>query len=65
MKMKKFLCGLLTAAMIFTSSSVVNTKRVEAALEDHFDILTTLTGEAGKEEVEVTDRGKTVKVSVA
>ena len=63
--MKKFLCGLLTATMIFTSSSVVNTKRVEAALEDHFDILTTLTGEAGKEEVEVTDRGKTIKVSVA
>lgn len=66
MKMKKFLCGLLTAAMVFTTSNVVNTKRVEAALEDHYDILTTLTGEKeeGKSEIEVTDKDKGIKISV-
>lgn len=61
MKIKKFLCGLLTAAMVFTSAGVVNTTSVEAALEDHLDILTTLTG---NNEVEITERTSDLKICV-
>ena len=58
------MCGIITAAMVFTSVSFANTTNVEASLGDQYGIGTTIKVQGETESVEVTDEKKLVKISV-
>ena len=64
MKIKKIMCGIITATMVFASVSFANTTNVEASLVDQFGIGSTIKVQGETESVEVTDEKKLVKISV-
>ena len=49
MKIKKIMCSILTAAMVFSSVSIANITNVEASYEDRHEVGVTIKANGGTE----------------